>query len=62
MEHNVRKLQDLFTYITQNSEKALKKVYEDIPENPKQYNFINNIEFYKDTNIISFLRDIGIQY
>lgn len=51
--------QQQFQYLISNIDHTLQANY-DIAPNTKPFQFVNNYDFYKDMNIITFLREVGI--
>ncbi len=62
MEYNINKFEKQFNYLIQNLDQHLFDQYKVEPKELPQFRLINNHDFYKDMNVINFLRDVGVHF
>jgi tyrosyl-tRNA synthetase len=62
IEHNILSLQDQFKYLIGNLDAHLHDSFGSETLALQPIRFVNNIEFYKNMNVINFLRDVGVHF
>ncbi|CDW74597.1 tyrosyl-trna synthetase [Stylonychia lemnae] len=67
VENNLKKFELQFSYLTKNIDRYLQSKQNEIEDLRdigviKPYKFVNNYDFYRDLNLITFLRDIGVHF
>ncbi|TNV78816.1 hypothetical protein FGO68_gene1674 [Halteria grandinella] len=61
IQHNINSFQQQFTYLIDNLDTHLHSTFP-LEHKLHPIRFVNNIDFYRDMNVISFLRDVGVHF